>query len=531
MRQLDIRPEMSEDPGNRFDRWKVDLVGMFFGVLPDLATDYIIEDMETMEVYEAATLTADTKVTTHVVKMSEDVTSNIHADDTTPNIVKIKAADNDEVTTAPIDASKVAFACLDVRLKTGFPAKVVLKVKNCVSIILSGHENRELMRKLGNLGSEAGLLKFYSQSRVMNGQVRKDLVFQYERDAVKFYKSTQSNRSLKSFLLMESDLGIGSAPVLSESEMMYIMTKNKVEKNMMKMFDGKVVQDCDGKIQFMFSSLASLNLFLHSTGAALGMFRKNLTEEKPMVLQGSLHRKTGNEVFKLNIVHNVIRKKPGWMFGWNWEFLKETCNFKFDGISNSRKVLTFESKLSMYEFWAGITAKLLTEVKILDLKLKEFVSSGKPERNIQIDKDEDEMERTEQIRQVQKTARMKEAEASCIKVNLTNEPREVGDGSIEEKSKKRKGNFEESEGILKTGKVIQDEILEKKAMEIEMKTLKLETDKLKVDLKAASTRLEVLGVEVKKKRETIASLEERLVLERKAVINQEMERKIQDEIA
>jgi hypothetical protein len=484
-----------------------------------------------MEVYEAATLTADTKVTTHVVKMSEDVTSNIHADDTTPNIVKIKAADNDEVTTAPIDASKVAFACLDVRLKTGFPAKVVLKVKNCVSIILSGHENRELMRKLGNLGSEAGLLKFYSQSRVMNGQVRKDLVFQYERDAVKFYKSTQSNRSLKSFLLMESDLGIGSAPVLSESEMMYIMTKNKVEKNMMKMFDGKVVQDCDGKIQFMFSSLASLNLFLHSTGAALGMFRKNLTEEKPMVLQGSLHRKTGNEVFKLNIVHNVIRKKPGWMFGWNWEFLKETCNFKFDGISNSRKVLTFESKLSMYEFWAGITAKLLTEVKILDLKLKEFVSSGKPERNIQIDKDEDQMERTEQIRQVQKTARMKEAEASCIKVNLTNEPREVGDGSIEEKSKKRKGNFEESEGILKTGKVIQDEILEKKAMEIEMKTLKLETDKLKVDLKAASTRLEVLGVEVKKKSETIASLEERLVLERKAVINQEMERKIQDEIA
>ena len=216
---------------------------------------------------------------------------------------------------------------------------------------------------------------------------------------------------------------------------------------------------------------------------------------------------------------------------YNWEFLKETCNFKFDGISNSRKVLTFESKLSMYEFWAGITAKLLTEVKILDLKLKEFVSSGKPERNIQIDKDEDEMERTEQIRQVQKTARMKEAEASCIKVNLTNEPREVGDGSIEEKSKKRKGNFEESEGILKTGKVIQDEILEKKAMEIEMKTLKLETDKLKVDLKAASTRLEVLGVEVKKKSETIASLEERLVLERKAVINQEMERKIQDEIA
>jgi len=487
------------------------------------------------------------------LNVSDDVTRNIHADDTTPCITKIKVADNDDVTVAPIDASKVAFACLDVRLKTGFPAKVVLKVKNCVSIILSGHGNRELMRKLGNLGSEAGLLKFYSQSRVMNGQVRKDLVFHNERDAVKFYKSNQSNRSLKSFLLMESDLGFGSAPVLSEPEMMYIITKNKVEKNMMKMFDGKVVQDCDGKIQFMFSSLASLNLFLHHTGGpddtALGMLRKNLTEEKPMVLQGSRRRKTGNEVFKLDVVHSVIKKKPSWKFGWDWDNLKETCNFIVGDTSSTRRVLIFESKLSMFEFWAGITAKLLSEVKILDAKLKEFVSSEKLVRNIQFDNDE--ILRTE-LMQIKETnmnkdqrenqdTRLKEAKASCIDDNLTEEPREVGDVGIEEKSKKRKGNernLEESGGVLKSGKFIQDEILARKALEIEMKTLKLETVKLKVDLKIASSRLEALEIEVKNKNEAIATLEERLVLERKAVINleyklehQEMERKIEGEVA
>ena len=237
-----------------------------------------------------------------------------------------------------------------------------------------------VLKKLGNLGSEAGQLKFFSQSRVMSNQVRKDLVFVHERDAAKFYKSTQANPSLMSFLLTESVLGYDSAPVLSEAEMMFIMSNNMGDKNIMRMFDGKVEQDCDGMIQFKFSSLASLNLFLHKTGGpdntALGMLRMNMVNEKPMVLQpGFFHRKSGDGGFMLAVVHSADKSGCNWRSGWHWDLLKNTCNFKFQrrSIINSRKVLIFESKLSLFQFWAGITAKLFIEVKILNFKLEVFV--------------------------------------------------------------------------------------------------------------------------------------------------------------
>ena len=62
--------------------------------------------------------------------------------------------------------------------------------------------------------------------------------------------------------------------------------------------------------------------------------------------------------------------------------MKNTCNFKFQrrSIINSRKVLIFESKLSLLQFWAGITAKLFSKVKILDFKLNEIVSKIDPSK-------------------------------------------------------------------------------------------------------------------------------------------------------
>ena len=152
----------------------------------------------------------------------------------------------------------------------------------------------------------------------MSNQVRKDLVFVHERDAVKFYKSTQANPSLMSFLLTESVLGYDSAPVLSEAKMMFIMSSNMGDKNIMRMFDGKVEQDCDGMIQFKFSSLASLNLFLHNTGGpdyiSLGMLRMNMMNERLVVLQpGFLHRKSGEGGFRLAVVHSVDQKLEVWV--------------------------------------------------------------------------------------------------------------------------------------------------------------------------------------------------------------------------
>jgi hypothetical protein len=43
---------MSGDPGYRFDRWKVDLVGTFFGVLPDMENDAVVDSLEGEEEHE-----------------------------------------------------------------------------------------------------------------------------------------------------------------------------------------------------------------------------------------------------------------------------------------------------------------------------------------------------------------------------------------------------------------------------------------------------------------------------------------------
>ena len=100
------------------------------------------------------------------------------------------------------------------------------------------------------------------------------------------------------------------------------------------------------------------------------------------------------------------------------------------------------------------------------------------------------------------------------KDNLANE---LGDVCFEDKS--MKGNLilrnkKEDEESEKTEKVIQDEILLRKALEIEMKSLKMESEKLKGELRTIIIRLESLQTEAKNKSQIIGTLEERLVLER-----------------
>ena len=269
----------------------------------------------------------------------------------------------------PINASKAAFACQDVRLKNGFPPKVV--VKNSLVIHMRSSDakafrmdSHNLSEILGSLGCGAGGLKFYSQSKSYENQNQKVkiLIFECESLAYRVQKSIQGISSAKSVLLTESELGYDSAPVLSHSEMTVIMANNMHKKNIMKLFDGEVLQD----ISFKFKSHAGLNLFLLNFGgsdkSSLGLFRKS---------QEMLGKNTNVAVSKVTVLHSVSQNRPLWKSGWHWPQLAEICSFEIERSSatKSTKVLVFGNTFSLFKFLAGPTAKVLTEVKVENLLL------------------------------------------------------------------------------------------------------------------------------------------------------------------
>jgi hypothetical protein len=207
----------------------------------------------------------------------------------------------------------------------------------------------------------------------LNNLVRKDIVFESEREAAKFLKFTRSNPCIESFNMTESDLGYLSSPFLSEAEMMYIMTNYKgVVKNIMQIFDGKVEQDSDGKIFFKFTSLASVNLFLHILAGpdttALGLLQMGIINQQTRVLQCVVQGKS--EAFRIKIAHSVPRNSKRLATtkrenGWNWDLLAMTCDFVLErGGTKSTKILMFKSKFNLFKFLTGITAKLFDEVKL-----------------------------------------------------------------------------------------------------------------------------------------------------------------------
>ena len=187
------------------------------------------------------------------------------------NIVEKSEDVENEEPKEKIDASNLPFACSDIRLKSGMPPKAT-KHKNCLSIIVAMEskgclqlQNSDLNESFGNLGCKATCIKFFSQSRIVGNQIRKDLVFQSEKEALEAKEMIGGNSSVKTFLLTESELGFGLNPVLSEAEMMSIVLDYSEGINIMKFFDGKVEQT-EKSISFRFASLASLNLFLYNNG-------------------------------------------------------------------------------------------------------------------------------------------------------------------------------------------------------------------------------------------------------------------------
>ena len=306
-------------------------------------------------------------------------------DDTEPNLVEgDNKAEVVEPIAAPMDASNVAFHSMDIRLKTGFPPVVTKKdklneeKKNCVSVVLTSYRWNSLMKILQELSRRTwtAKVKFESVSSVTDGQVRKDVVFKTESEATIFHERVSKlylprNIGLQAFTLSETDLGLLVDPVLSEAELLFVLTKQEEGKhNLMKIFDGKVEQDREGEICFKFSSLASLNLFLYnmagSSNTSLGLFRRNMKAVKPMDLQGSLKLSS----LDLEVVHSLqppgtVRK--GSRSRWGWDQLEKDYLFQVVWIadcSKTKKMLKFQSKLGLFKFWASNTGKLFEGVRV-----------------------------------------------------------------------------------------------------------------------------------------------------------------------
>ena len=64
-----------------------------------------------------------------------------------------------------------------------------------------------------------------------------------------------------------------------------------------------------------------------------------------------------------NAKHSVLTKEQ---MGWNWDNLANACDFVIiRGGSKTTKVLMFKTKLSLFQFWSGFTAKLFKKFDIV----------------------------------------------------------------------------------------------------------------------------------------------------------------------
>jgi len=469
-----------------------------------------------------------------------------------------------------IDASKVPFACLDVRLKTGFPAKTVQLGKNCLSIILKSDCRKEdrldLVNVTGFLGCGLHNLKFYSQSKIIGSKIRKDFVFESEIDAEKADKYLKNHCRVETFRLTESELGFSLAPSLSEAEMMSILDASSHEKkdnNFMSKFDGTVEQN-DGDIFFKFSSLANLNLFLYhllgASNAALGLFRKNFTDKQQLVLAPSkrfagITRKGDNSdqmVFQLFVEDNRKKNRRKKLLPCEWELLAKCCNFELEqaSLSENEKILIFISKLAMYKFWTGFTAKILRKARIYDLTLEKHdcveIISEKVSERLAIDLNllRDSANANDMV---------SENVLKCVDdVIYEREEVEVPSISSEE-------NIEVEESTLGIQTLCSTIVIESEecgtsrteetpALETEIEASAIsagikineiidELQKVKNNLMAEENKVRKLEAELKEKTEMISELQEWLVCERKDKLSleamlppQDMQRRIQEEI-
>merc|ERR1719186_510499 len=96
-----------------------------------------------------------------------------------------------------------------------------------------------------------------------------------------------------------------------------------------------------------------------SSNTSLGLFRRNMKAVKSMDLQGSLNLSS----LDLEVVHSP--HQPGTP-KWGWDHLGKDYFFHLDSnlCSKTKKILKFQSKLKLFNFWASRTGKLLNEVRV-----------------------------------------------------------------------------------------------------------------------------------------------------------------------
>ena len=320
-------------------KWKFDLVRLHFGILPEAEnSDELLEETKSKG-----------EDTSQVTKLPGDGTY----------VPKDKTDQNEK---------EVLFCFCDT-VDTGLPKQRVKEAKVCVSVIIHSGDKIESICG-GLLGCRIKGLKFYSQSSEIKKSVRHDLVFESEEAALKFHDSILTEDTILT-LMTEEELGVNLVPVLSETEMMWCLKNCQVEEvNFSKFFDGNVFLD-DGNLVFRFPSLASLNLFLYFVAgpnmATLGMMKVK-GNKVPIVLHGESRGESLAYIVKIvhdlpkNAKHSPLTKEQ---LGWNWENLAIACDFVIlRGGSKTSKVLMFKTKLSLFQFWSGFTAKLFKRFDI-----------------------------------------------------------------------------------------------------------------------------------------------------------------------
>jgi len=268
---------------------------------------------------------------------------------------------------------------------TPSPTPGLLDERNCVSCVviwqkfdfnkkldgIRGAGGDGLKKILQNISecvksfpSSESEVKFESQSTLSGNQVRKDLVFQTEKQAKDFnFKVIDSVQlpvkvSMKTFLFSEAELGFQQKPVLTEQDVLYLLVKqNKLSHFFRHFLTCKVITE-DNKIMFRFNNISDVNLFLYNkcsdpSKRTIGLLREN--QEKLKLLPDR------NGEFSLitsdNFLPNIESKT------WNWDDWENEFKFRSKKLGVV-KHLQFVTKIDLYTFFVSEDAKVCATLEV-----------------------------------------------------------------------------------------------------------------------------------------------------------------------
>ena len=188
---------------------------------------------------------------------------------------------------------------------------------------------------------------------------------EYKVNIVALETATTVTKEVKMDVDVEQSQSSKDEVCLLESDMLFVISKSKGQKNMMKGFVGRVVLGYNSETIFKFPSKSCLDHFLLSN---CGTEIPNIEE----LQKKNIRKLTLNGKYIIRVKHSLptnakytsrSRKENGWC----WDLLGEACSFELEvGGSKSTKSLRFKDIFCMFKFWTSITGKLMEEVTLED---------------------------------------------------------------------------------------------------------------------------------------------------------------------